>query len=601
MDGKTGLSDVIREHYAPDVSERRNDDEYRDFIASSGESPNALESLKGDVLSSMDRLRHFGTLAAIVPTSMHSSDESHGDDTRVYQSDYRGVVVEAHYDGDGRFDCASLYGGDCDGTNVTDAVMVVFGHDGTVPVDDRLAECSLFGVMTIPSDDWNVIGTDFPGMDEAVRGILAGNKGAYIHRLVFIPFATVEDGVESAYQGDGHAPLYMSYEDSIASQKDSKFMTDGVMVRFFSGDSLEGTTKVLEIRFRDTLLSTYVRDIRWSTSDMGRMSAHVTVDPTGPFGSTDVVFDSLSGFIDADLHYGDSVSVRLVDGSLVFDSNEGGGNVALSYPRYWNGSRTVVIGSNLFCSDPDVWKKSMYSQVSLLAGDGISKNFVDRLYSQYGAMTLTDMYRTVNEDGFTLKGFGQKMVDRARKCFEEVSDADLLGFIVALALDGIGEATARKILGKVAFDAEERNVSQYTVILHLSDPLGYVGSIKDIGEKTAITFAVSYPFIVDQLNDFSILFGHYPKEFEGPVDNGGPQIVVAGSFDGMHRHDVREILIKNGYNLMTRVTSDTALLVVGVDGGRKEQAARSLGVDVFETGGDFKKGAAEIEKRFKNA
>ena len=208
------------------------------------------------------------------------------------------------------------------------------------------------------------------------------------------------------------------------------------------------------------------------------------------------------------------------------------------------------------------------------------------------------MYDTVSRKGFTMSGYGEKRVAKVRECLEEVGNATLADFIANLCIDGVQDRTASKIVNKVAYDSGEHNVAQHSILLHLDDPKGYVETIRDIGESTAKSFADSYELLKDQLNDYSKTFGHYPLERK-PPRNDGPEIVVTGSFDGLKRRDVKELLLKNGYNVNTKVTSKTALLVAGTEGGRKREAAKALGVEVFETGGDFEKGARYIEDRFK--
>lgn len=599
------LSGAIRTYYAGDSRspDAMSDEEYEELVGSSSLTPNEVDAIKRSSILLTDRIRHKHPMTSL--DKIHSLDDARRmrGGTRVYQKKFDGCSLEVHYDHDGDMDYACTRGDYTYGENRTNLAKVMVDRGRIHGHDPDLADSSLRGELLVPDDSWAVIDHEFSNQRNAASGIANRKDFVYVDYLVFVPYDVVrDDGSKELYQGQGHADIYDSFEAVRDSIKDSPVTTDGIVIKDFADDTLKDQRYAVAYKFSDREYETTLRNVRWQLGKTGKLT---------PIAEFDTVFidaevskaslGSLSVFRTLDLHYGDRVTVRKANAVIPHvTGNKGGGIQPISYPRYWNGSETWVEGNHLFTVNPSRWKDILYSQVDNLTGKGISRKFVDTIFDEYGVTTLTELYDVVNRDEFTIPGFGEKKVALARKCLDDLKTVGLSDFISALSIDGMQRRTVEKLLSKVSMDAQERNVSQYNILLHLDDPMGYAGQIKDIGEVTARNFERAYPMLREQLNDYSVTFGHYPAEYDTLVRNDGPEVVITGSFDGMHRRDVRDILIKNGYNVATKVSSNTGLVIAGEGGGRKREAARSLGVEVVETSGDFSKGAQRVEDKFKN-
>jgi NAD-dependent DNA ligase len=63
-----------------------------------------------------------------------------------------------------------------------------------------------------------------------------------------------------------------------------------------------------------------------------------------------------------------------------------------------------------------------------------------------------------------------------------------------------------------------------------------------------------------------------------PKKLSGKSFCVTGSFDGISRDDIHELIEKNGGEVRTAVTAKLDYLIVGSDAGSKKSKAGSLGV-----------------------
>lgn len=599
------LRGAIRTYYSGDSksSEAMSDEEYEELVGSSGLTPNQIDVLKRSSILLTDKIRHKYPMKSL--EKIHSLDDARRirGGTRIYQKKYDGCSLEVHYDHNGDMDYACTRGDYTYGENRTFLARALIDKGKLSEHIDNLADSSLRGELLVPNESWAIIDHEFSNQRNAAAGIANRNDIVYVEYLIFIPYDIVrDDGSKELYQGPGHADIYDSFDAVRDSIKDSPVTTDGIVIKDFADDTLKKQNYAVAYKFSDKEYDTFIRNVRWQLGKTGKLT---------PIAEFDTVFidaevsnaslGSLAVFKSLDLHYGDKITVKKANAVIPqVTGNKGGGGQPISYPKYWNGSETWAEGNHLFTMNPDRWKNILYSQIDNLTGKGISKRFVDTVFEEYGVTTLTELYEVVNRENFSMPGFGEKKIKLARKCLDELEKVNLLDFISALSIDGMQKITVEKLLAKVSMDAQERNISQYNILLHLDDPMGYAGQIKDIGSVTAKNFAYSYPMLKEQLNDYSVTFGHYPVEYDTFLRNDGPEIVITGSFDGMHRSDVKNILIKNGYNVATRVSSKTGLVIAGKGGGQKRKVATSLGVEIVETDGDFSKGAQRVEDKFKN-
>lgn len=601
---KDRLSKAIAAYYAGDEGspDSVSDEEYEELVAASGLTPNQVDELKRETVRVIDKVRHRWPMKSLDKT--HSLDDVRRvrGGTRVYQKKFDGCSLEVHYDDDGHMDYACTRGDYTYGENKTKLANVLVRNGRLDEYLPEYAGSSMRGELLVDNDDWEIISGEFKNQRNAASGIANRNDLPYAVYLTFIPYDVVwdSDGRRELYQGNRHADIYRTFEDARESLEGARVMTDGIVIKDYVDDSLKKQVFAVAYKFSDKEFETRLRNVRWQLGKTGKLTPIAEFDPVFIDAEvTNASLGSLHVLQDLDLHYNDRIMVRKANMVIPqVTANKGGGHEPIGYPKYWNGAETWVEDKHLFTTNPERWRNILYAQVDNLAGKGVSKRFVDMVFDEYGATTLGEMYDTVSRKDFSMTGYGEKKVAKVRECLDEVGNATLPDFIASLCIDGVQVRTATKILNKVAYDAEEHNVSQHSILLHLDDPKGYVGTIRDIGESTANSFANDYDMVKDQLNDFSKTFGHYPLESK-LTRNDGPEVVVTGSFDGLKRKDVKEILLKNGYNVNTKVTSKTALLIAGTEGGRKREAAKALGVEVFETDGDFEKGARYIEGRFK--
>ncbi len=194
------------------------------------------------------------------------------------------------------------------------------------------------------------------------------------------------------------------------------------------------------------------------------------------------------------------------------------------------------------------------------------------------------------EQFFTLEWYKEKSVNNLLEAIGKARHTTLDRVFVALGIPNVGKKTARSLANVVksqkskvkstgtgqSIIEEIRNITEEELI-----------EVKDIGPETARAF-------VEYVEENSLLIERLLYELDIQIPettfllaqewhNSSSQIFgksfcVTGSFEGISRDDIHELIEKNGGEVRTAVTGKLDYLIVGSDAGSKKSKAESLGV-----------------------
>lgn len=205
--------------------------------------------------------------------------------------------------------------------------------------------------------------------------------------------------------------------------------------------------------------------------------------------------------------------------------------------------------------------------------DGLGEQRLEFLYDKnlllypYDIFTLFD--RTESQQMFLdeMYGWGKKSVDKLYKQIEESRKIEFSRFLYALGIDGVGKNIANKI-AKMCSSWEE-----FLAWLPTAENVDGIGKIMQ--EKMMI-------FIEQEREWIERLIQHI--NITNNADQGenfnGLSVVFTGTFK-LSRQAMKEIALKNGFQVKDTVSSKIDYLVYGDDPGSKVKKAQEVGVKIL--------------------
>lgn len=612
MDLRERLRNAIGAYYRGDQNSEYwiDDEQYEELLAQfkseSGMSEDQIEQFKKDSIKVIDKIKHkwlMGTLSKVHELAeIKKNDEWHC----IWNLKYDGCSVEIHYDENGGFDYACTRGDYVYGENRTALIERLIDLGIVESHYDGIRNACVRGELLVSDQDWMKISDIYKNQRNAASGICNRDDFLYAECLTFIPYDVIDDktGKKSQYSGKNAAQTFSSYDEAKACyDKHTTVPTDGLVFKAFKNEDMTDQQYAVAYKFSDQAFKTRIRDVRWQMGKTGKLTPVAVFDMV--FIDAEVTKASLGSyaiFKNFDFHYNDEILVKKANQIIpqVIENLGGGSKQKIEAPVWWNGKKAHVEGAALFAENDARWKDIMWSQISNLTGKGIGPSFMERCIQEYGVTTFSEFCEVVFMDSFHIPRIAGKTVRKARAAILEAKKADLVRFIAALGLDKIGWKNSEKLCDKLDIEASRHNEDPVMHLLQLDTPYEFAYAISGIGDSTARSFADNYGLICQQLESWYRVFGKYP-ELAKKAEAHGPKVVITGTFnDGMKRKDVTAELQADGFDVVSRVTSDVKFLIAGHGGGSKRSVAESLKVKIIETRGDLNVALNELKKTEKS-
>ena len=211
----------------------------------------------------------------------------------------------------------------------------------------------------------------------------------------------------------------------------------------------------------------------------------------------------------------------------------------------------------------------------------IAEATVDQLFRQGLISDISDLYRLTYEQLVGLERFADKSASNILKSIEESKSRPLPRLVYALGIRYVGETVARKLAMHFRSVDNLMNASY-------DDLTG----VEEVGDRIAQSIREYFEHPVNRkilggLREAGMTMQMQEEEQPASSKLGGKTFVISGTFEGVSRNELKDIIEKNGGTNTSSVSSNTDFIIAGEDmGPAKKEKARQLNIPLIGIG-DF--------------
>lgn len=205
--------------------------------------------------------------------------------------------------------------------------------------------------------------------------------------------------------------------------------------------------------------------------------------------------------------------------------------------------------------------------------EGLGHEFVEELLQKKIIIDVSDLYIITGEDLDKFERMGEKLKSNLLESIAKSKKISLDRFIYALGIRGVGLKTALSLAK--SFHSIERILSV------TEDDLT---DIEDIGEVLAKEIVSYFRIETNQKLIDRLIYRGVTTHFEKSVTSGplmGKKLLFTGSLT-LNRRLAKEQAQQAGAQVVSSISSNTDILVVGENPGTKLKKAKELGIKVID-------------------
>jgi DNA ligase (NAD+) len=204
--------------------------------------------------------------------------------------------------------------------------------------------------------------------------------------------------------------------------------------------------------------------------------------------------------------------------------------------------------------------------------EGLSKKILLRLQEAGLVQHIDDIFKLSLDDIKITAGFGAKSAMNLFTSIQNAKSITFRRFIQALGIPMVGNQTALQL------SRYFKNLDQF-----LEADLEQLHNIPDIGEKVA-TSILDYIHNENNLHIIQALLQagiviEYPQIKQGIWTN--QNVCITGTFESFTRDELKQKIESEGGIVVSQISSNTDILLVGAKAGSKLQKAQSLGIKII--------------------
>lgn len=205
--------------------------------------------------------------------------------------------------------------------------------------------------------------------------------------------------------------------------------------------------------------------------------------------------------------------------------------------------------------------------------DGFGKQQIDQFVDLGWIKSIADIYTLKREDIIQLERQAEKSTDNLLRAIENSKNPSFERFVYALGIPYVGQRSAELLAQK--FDSLEAILSAST-----ED----ITSIYEIGETIAhaihaIAENTEFRFMLNRLYEAGLKINYDKKQVEGCFS--GKTFLITGTLESMKRGDAEKIIKDNGGRILSSVSKNLNVLVVGQNPGSKLEKAEKINKKEF--------------------
>lgn len=383
-------------------------------------------------------------------------------------------------------------------------------------------------------------------------------------------------------------------KDIEKERKALDILTDGAVVKVNSFDkrSEMGFTDkfprwAIAYKFEAEEVTTILKDVRWQVGRTGKLTPLGIVDPVELCGAT-VRKATLNNFGDITRK-----NVKIGARILIRRSNEVIPEILGATEFYddckdiekpercpFCNSLLVESGANLFCPNSGcrpriIAKITNFASKNGMNIEGFSEKTAELLLDRFGVENFSDLYSLGRNEVRNLEGFKDLKTDNLFTAVENSKNVSLSNFIFALGIDNVGKKTAKDLAEyfksiKNAFYCKKEELT----------------GIPEIGEIIANGVAEYFNDEenireINKLFNVGVTVSEYTEKGKGGVFKG-EKVVLTGTLSEFKREEAAAIIENEGGTVVSSVSKNTTLVLVGENAGSKLDKARALSLKIID-------------------
>ncbi len=217
--------------------------------------------------------------------------------------------------------------------------------------------------------------------------------------------------------------------------------------------------------------------------------------------------------------------------------------------------------------------------------DGLGRSQVERFYDLGMVKHIADLYQLDYDQIATLDGFGQKSADNLKQAIDKAKGNPIHRLLHSLSIHHLGKKASRLLAAEIGhvLDLVDWDEERYL-------------SIKDIGPIVAKNVMAFFgqPENIAFLKEMEALGVNLtqteedkPKVIDENAPLAGKTILFTGTLEQMGRKEAQELAERSGAKIISAVSGNLDILVVGAKAGSKLKKAQALGTVQILTEQEF--------------
>ena len=206
--------------------------------------------------------------------------------------------------------------------------------------------------------------------------------------------------------------------------------------------------------------------------------------------------------------------------------------------------------------------------------DCVGEKLLEQLLSSGLITTPADIFKLELDSLINLERMGDKSANNILKSIQDSKQVDLDRFIYSLGIRHVGQRTAQTIAAAAG-----------TISKLMEMDVESLEKLEDVGPKVAESITAFFSSSDNtELVDDLLASGVAVNEFEVKVIEGGvfsgERVVLTGTLRELSREEAKSLILAQGGEVLSSVSSKTTILVAGEKAGSKLTKAQKLGIKI---------------------
>ena len=382
-------------------------------------------------------------------------------------------------------------------------------------------------------------------------------------------------------------------------RKELEYDIDGIVIKvndFKDQKKLGVTAKVpkwaIAYKFPAEQILTKIENIEFCVGRTGKVTPRADLSPVRLAGSVvrSATLNNEDYIVSKDIRLGDTVSIRKAGDIIpevveVIKERRTGKEVPFEMLK-----QCPICGSELirkeneaayYCLNKDCDARKIEGLIHFVSRDamfieGFGDSIVEDFYNYGYLKSIPDFYRLKNkkEELQELEGFGKKSIDNLLSAIENSKNNSLEKLIFGLGI---------RLVGKKKADILASFYQTMDNLMNAS--FEELKSITDIGDKIAYSikeYFKSNKELITELNSLGLNMEYTKQKGIENVLFKNKKFVLTGTLNSLTRSEAKELIEAMGGEIVSSVSKNTDVVIVGASPGSKYDKAKSIGVTIWE-------------------